>query len=152
MCVAACCGVYLYYRLHRRWQVFQLNDILLGQQTETFKLLPTAGLAVVSFSLLFDDRTLDVVVKSVRERLWWVAHILYLHKMLRPHATKSIAESLRTQVQVAPPDCSDVPPITPRLCVLPCFSSRADAMPLLRAIMLLSVCLQLSYLAAGWKF
>ena len=83
-----------------RLQVFQLNDILLGQRTETFKLLPTAGLAVVSFSLMFDDRTLDVVVKSVRERLWWVAHIQYLHKQLRPHAAKTITESLRTQLQV----------------------------------------------------
>ncbi len=81
-------------------QMFQLKDILLGQQTETFKLLPSAGLAVVSFSLVLDDRTLDCVAKSVRERRWWCAHILHVHKMLRPQGARAIAESLGRQLQV----------------------------------------------------
>jgi hypothetical protein len=79
------------------FQLFQLKDILLGQQTETFQLLPCASLAVVSFSLVFDDRTLDCVAKSVRERRWWCAHIQRVHKTLRPHGAKAIADSLRKQ-------------------------------------------------------
>ena len=81
-------------------QLFQLKDILLGQQTETFKLLPCAGLAVVSFSLVLDDRTLDCVAKSVRERRWWCAHIQFVHKMLRPQGSRAVAESVRKQLQV----------------------------------------------------
>ena len=82
------------------FQLSQLSNILLGQQTETFKLLPSTSLALVSFSLVLDDRTLDCVAKSVRERLWWCAHIQHAHKALRPHGAKSIAESLRKQQQV----------------------------------------------------
>ena len=81
-------------------QLFQLKDILLGQQTETFKLLHSAGLAVVSFSLVLDDRTLDCVAKSVRERRWWCAHIQFVHKMLRPQGSRAVAESVRKQLQV----------------------------------------------------
>jgi hypothetical protein len=82
------------------FQLFQLSDILLGQQTETFKLLPSTSLALVSFSLVVDDRTLDCVAKSVKEQRWWCAHIQYVHKALRPHGAKSISESLRKQQQV----------------------------------------------------
>jgi hypothetical protein len=82
------------------FQLFQLKNILLGQQTETFKLLPSAGLVVVSFSLVFDDRTVDCVAKSVKERRWWCAHIQYLHKLLRPHGAKAVADSVTKQLQV----------------------------------------------------
>jgi hypothetical protein len=81
-------------------QLLHLNNILLGQETETFRLLPSAGLAVVSFSLVFADRTLDLVVKSVRERLWWCAHIQYLVKGLRSPAANGISKSLSAQLQV----------------------------------------------------
>lgn len=82
------------------FQLFQLKNILVGQQTETFKMLPSAGLSVVSFSLVLDDRTLDCVAKSVRERRWWCAHIQYLYKSLRPHGSKAIGDSLSKQLQV----------------------------------------------------
>jgi hypothetical protein len=81
-------------------QLLQLKDVLLGQHTETFKLLPSAGLAVVSFSLILDHRTLDCVAKSVRERRWWCAHILHVYKLLLPQAATAIAESLGRQLQV----------------------------------------------------
>jgi hypothetical protein len=50
--------------------------------------------------LVLDDRTLDCVAKSVRERRWWCAHIQFVHKMLRPQGSRAVAESVRKQLQV----------------------------------------------------
>lgn len=74
-----------------------LTDIWLGQQSDVFKMLPSNGLAIVSFSLVCPERTLDLVARSVEERKRWISEIQAAHAAVAPAAAATIAQSLARQ-------------------------------------------------------
>ena len=77
-----------------------LSDVHIGQATQIFQDLAADEVVDVSFSLILSDRTLDLVVSSIRERQQWIDAVLDVSKITLPESESSrIVDSVASQLQ-----------------------------------------------------